>query len=88
MNRDNLNAQISNKLLKVRTKEIACVDAVKAICDAFRKYGEWSKDARILNDFNGIEIRVQEAVEDFLDSVDPEKPGVAIHDAIDHMFNG
>lgn len=88
MKRDNLNKQISNRLLKVRAKEITCDDAVTAICEAFEKYGEWSNDERILDDPDGIKVRVREAIEDFLVSGDPEKPGVAIHDAIDHMFNG
>lgn len=85
MNKDQLKTRISANLLKVREKKIECTAAVEEICEAFRAYAKRHNDGRVLD---GIEKRVREALQDFLEDVDPVRPGVAIHDAIDHMFHG
>ena len=85
MNKDQLKTRISVNLLKVREKRIECEMAAQEICEAFRAYAKRHNDGRVLD---GIEKRVREAVQDFLEDVDPVRPGVAIHDAIDHMFHG
>jgi len=84
MNKDRLKARISNNLLKVWKKSLATDVAQKEICDMLVVFAERTNGL----DVQDIAKRVEEAITDFLLDVDPERPGVAIHDAIDHIFNG
>lgn len=84
MNKDQLKAKISNALLKVQQKKISDEDACADICVAFSRYAERNTDFDVAE----IEGRVREAITNFLQEVEPDRPGMAIHDAIDHMLHG
>lgn len=83
MNTDQLRSQISKCLMDITRHAISRTAAENGICRAFKQYAE----ARNLP-INGTRKRIKDAIKDFVEDVNPQKPGEAIHDAIDHIMNG
>lgn len=83
MNANDLKARINTNLREVMTKTVSRQKAADSICEAFKKF---AKEREMPID--GVEKRVSEAIDDFLEDVNPRAPGQAIHDAMDHILYG